>query len=193
MTAETIKDKATLYKPNTVTRWQQQPTRGRTTPRFVGTNPTPGAHLYFSLPRRADKAALEVFDINGTSVTKLEASGSAGLHRVTWDLTIGPARPTGDAARGPGPRGGGQRGAGQRGGGQPGAAAAGQPGESGPPAGGGAGFQPPRRQVPPGTYRVVLTADGQTLTQTLVVEGDPNAAGRLVAGEEDEDMDGDGN
>jgi hypothetical protein len=200
MTAETVKDKAALYKPNVVTRWQQQPTRGRTTRRFVGQNPPPGAQVYYSLPKRAEKVALEVFDINGASVSKLEASGSAGLHRLTWDLTAGAARPAGeDAPRGFGQRGqrggGGQRAAGQRGGQAGAEAEAGQPGEAGPRGGGGGGGfgfgQGLRRQVPAGTYRVVLTVDGQTFTQTLVVEGDPNATGRLMAGEEDEDDDGD--
>ena len=53
MATDKIKDEPTLYKPNTVTRWQQLPRRGSSGRRFVGENPRPGAHIYYSLPKKA--------------------------------------------------------------------------------------------------------------------------------------------
>src|SRR5581483_8292125 len=121
-----------------------------------------GAQVFFSLPKKAENVTLEVFDINGASVSKTTGPTGAGLHHSTWDLGVGPARPAGEGAgrfgqRGGGQRGGGQRAAGQRGGGQPGAEpqAGGEGGESGPRGGGGGfgGGQGLRRPVPAGTYR----------------------------------------
>jgi hypothetical protein len=42
---------------------------------------------------------------------------------------------------------------------------------------------PAAHQVPPGTYRVVLTVDGQEFTQPLRVELDPVLAAAAAAGE----------
>jgi photosystem II stability/assembly factor-like uncharacterized protein len=198
VTAETVADKPALYRPNTVTRWQQQPNRGRTNRRFVGQNPSRDALVYYSLPKAAEKVGLEVFDINGAVVSRLTGPTDAGLHRVAWDLASGPAG--GGQRGGFGQRGGGggQRGeAGQRGGGQRGGEQAqaapqrggGQRGGAGQRGGGGGGGPGLRRPVPPGVYRVVLTVDGQTFTQTLRVEGDPNSAARLVTGEEEDEGD----
>jgi photosystem II stability/assembly factor-like uncharacterized protein len=154
MKADVFKDKPTFYQPNTVVRWQQQPSAGRTNRRFVGTNPPPGAQLYYSLPKKADKVSIRVVDIEGQVVSQFTGPTAPGLNRVTWDLTRGTGR------QGPG----------------------------GPPRqfpGGG----PQRRPVPAGTYRVVLTVDGQELAQTLRIEGDPNVASRLISEEEDEEDD----
>src|SRR5262245_44759479 len=58
MASEKIKDEPTLYKPNTVVRWQEMPSRGRSGRRFVGENPRPAAHVFFSLPKKAEKVTL---------------------------------------------------------------------------------------------------------------------------------------
>jgi photosystem II stability/assembly factor-like uncharacterized protein len=196
ITADSIHDKAALYKPNTVTRWHQEPTRGRTNRRFVGENPLPGAHIYYSLPKKAEKVGLEVFDINGTAVGRLTGPTAAGLHQLTWDLSSGPSRQAANAGgRFGGQRGGGLRGGGQPGEGQPGAGRRGGGqrggGEEGAGPGTGPGGPPPGRGVPAGTYRLVLTVDGQTSTQTLTVEGDPGAPGRVFAEEDEDDEDDD--
>jgi hypothetical protein len=126
--SENIKDKAALYAPNTVTRWQQQMSHGRTNRRFVGENPRPGAHIYYSVPPKTEKVALEMFDIEGKSLAKMTGPTTAGLNRVTWNLLTQSSRE-----------------------------------------------QP--RSVPPGAYRVVLTVDGTSFTQSFRVEGDPNILG----------------
>ncbi len=93
MTADTLKDKPTLYKPKTVTRWQTEPSRGRTNRRFVGQNPPSGAQIYYSLPEKAEKGSLKVLDIDGAVLSQINGPSSAGLHRVAWDLTRRSGRP----------------------------------------------------------------------------------------------------
>lgn len=171
MTAETVQAKPTLYQPNTVVRWQRQPSRGRTNRAFVGQNPPTGAQIYYSLPKKAEKVSLEIFDVKGESVSKLAPSSAAGLHRLTWEVTTAPPRDAGGAeGRGRGGPGGGGGGGGR-----------------GAAGGGGGGGT---RSLPPGAYRIVLTVDGQAMTQTLIVEGDPNAASRGIASDDDSDSDG---
>src|SRR5262249_25982924 len=55
--------KPQLYKPNDVVRWQLQAARGKTLRRFVGENPDPGAHVFYTLPHKANKVTLKVQDI----------------------------------------------------------------------------------------------------------------------------------
>ncbi|HVL14407.1 MAG TPA: hypothetical protein VM529_17680, partial [Gemmata sp.] len=166
MASEKVKDEPKLYKPNAVVRWQNLPTRGRSGRRFSGENPTPGAHVYFSLPNKAEKVTIEFQDIEGKRVAELPGPTTAGLHRVTWNTAIRLAPPPGAGQQGRGGQGGG--------GGQPG---------GGRQGGGGFGG----RQVPPGAYRVVLTVDGTSQTQSFTIEGDP-AAGRSLTGEDDEEV-----
>jgi len=198
--AENLADKPALYQPATVVRWRSEPARGRTNRRFVGQNPVGGAQIYYSLPKKAEKVAVKIVDIAGATVRELPAKKEPGLHRLTWDLR-GSARQTNTVARGPrseeptrvaprGGRGGGESGAGGESGSAVGRGAA---GESGGPGGrgaggvggggrglggfGGGGFGGGRfggaPTVAPGTYRVVLTVDGEQFAQNLRVEPDP--------------------
>ncbi|MBP3957581.1 PDZ domain-containing protein [Gemmata sp. G18] len=155
MASEKINDEVTLYKPNAVVRWQSLPSRGRSGRRFVGENPAPGAHIFYSLPKKATKVALEFQDIDGKKVGELTGGIDPGLHKLTWSTSAG---------------GGG-------GGGFPG--------------GGGGGGRFGGRQVPAGAYRIVLTVDGQTQSQSFTIEGDPAPARVLTGEEEDEEEDDD--
>jgi hypothetical protein len=101
MTAEALKASATLYKPNTVTRWQTRPAQGRTNRRFVGQNPPPGAPIYYSLAKKADKVAIQIRDIDGRVVGQLSGRVEPGLHKVTWNMARGPARAGSGERRGP--------------------------------------------------------------------------------------------
>ena len=86
MASEKIKDEPTLYKPNTVVRWQRLPQRGRSGRQFTGENPAPGAHVFYSLPLKAEKVTLEFQDIDGKKVGEVErVPTGAGLHKVTWN------------------------------------------------------------------------------------------------------------
>jgi photosystem II stability/assembly factor-like uncharacterized protein len=164
MASEKVKEEPTLYKPNTVVRWQRLPTRAQSAHKFAGENPAPGAHVFYSLPKKAEKATLEFQDIDGKKVGEETVSTSAGLHKVTWNTT--------SRAEGGGRPGGGGGGGGRPGGG-----------------GGFGGFG--GRQVPAGAYRVVLTVDGKVLSQSFTIEGDP-VVGRGPGAEDDDDEDGDG-
>lgn len=105
MASEKIKDEATLYKPNTVVRWHELPSRGRSGRRFVGENPRPGAHIFYSLPKKAEKVTLEFQDIDGKKVGELTGATDAGLHKVIWNTS--PRQPAGPGGAGGGGVGGG--------------------------------------------------------------------------------------
>jgi photosystem II stability/assembly factor-like uncharacterized protein len=97
MKMDTLKAEVTLYRPATAMRWRREPRRG--TPygagnhRFVGDNPPPGAQLYYSLTKKADKVQLKIVDYAGQTVRELPVKKEqmvVGLHRLTWDLVRGP-------------------------------------------------------------------------------------------------------
>jgi photosystem II stability/assembly factor-like uncharacterized protein len=155
ITPEARQAVAFLYKPTSAVRARAEPVRGRSGRRFVGDNPPPGAMIYYSLTKKADKATLAVVDIDGKTVRELPAETAPGLHAVNWNLTT-PARPPG-AARPPAGARGARRGPG---------------GDVG-------------RPVPAGSYRVVLTVDGKEYQQSVRVEGDPPSTGGGIAEEDD--------
>jgi photosystem II stability/assembly factor-like uncharacterized protein len=199
MTADALKAPATLYRPNTVVRWHNEPQRGSIygvgSRLFVGENPPFGAQIYYSLTKKATKASVKILDYTGKTLRELPAKSELGLHRVTWDLI-------GESTRqrqpgGPGGGGGGRVGGGGAGGG-------------GGPGGGGGRFGQQRLQLlayassplllalpqqqqqrgpqiraTPGMYRVVLTVDGQEHTQGLRIEADPTLPPPVVAVEEE--------
>src|SRR5262249_46373674 len=65
MKKEVLEKSVHLFKPNTTTRWETLVTTGGTNRRFAGTNPTPGAHIYYWLADKAEKVSLKVMDVNG--------------------------------------------------------------------------------------------------------------------------------
>jgi photosystem II stability/assembly factor-like uncharacterized protein len=106
MATDKLKDEAILFKPNTVIRWQELPTRGRSGRRFVGENPEPGAHVFYSLPKKATKVTLEFQDIDGKKVGELPVPTDAGLHKLTWNTSIRPEGGMGGMGGGGGGGGG---------------------------------------------------------------------------------------
>ncbi|HTE44959.1 MAG TPA: hypothetical protein VK636_06925 [Gemmatimonadaceae bacterium] len=144
---------------------------------FTGQNPDPGPHIAYMLnaaPVDA-KVSLAVVNASGVVVRELPASKQAGLHRVSWDMRVGPPL-TGpvDTLALQGGRGG--RGAGGRGGaaaatdsaGRGGVGAAGAAGAAGAPGGGRGG--PPDLTLPalPGRYVARLTVAPRTGTPTIL-------------------------
>ena len=181
---ENLADKPALYRPATLVRWRGEPARGRTNRRFVGQNPALGAPIYYSLPKKAEKVGLKIVDISGTTIRELAPKKDAGLYKLTWDMRGGANRSTNRVAAGRGsartvaseertnssPTRVARRGGGERAGG---ASASGrESGETGQRAGGGGrfGFAP---MIAPGTYRVVLTVDGEEFAQNLRIDPDP--------------------
>ncbi len=150
---ETARAPATLLAPNTVVRWHREPMRGTMygmgARGYVGENPQPGAHIFYSLTGKSQKVSLTVQDFTGKTVATLPVRSEPGLHRIPWNLFPGDQR----AARGAGGRGG------------PGGAAGGGGFRRGGFAGG--------RAAAAGQYRVVLNVDGKELVQGLKIENDP--------------------
>jgi len=92
MTAENLKAKAFLFRPNDVVRWRSEPSHGVTyaagSRRFVGENPPRGAQIYYSLTAPAKKVRIRVQDFAGRTVRELEAKTEPGPHRVEWNLVM---------------------------------------------------------------------------------------------------------
>jgi hypothetical protein len=117
-------------------------------------NPPPAVELDYHLAGAVDEpAVLEILDARGRVVRKLAGAKSAGVHRLAWDLRGERAAAT--AQRGPATRPGSRDDAGQDR----------RPGPRGRRAAG--------ALVPPGTYRVRLTAGGRTSTASFEVKPDP--------------------
>jgi photosystem II stability/assembly factor-like uncharacterized protein len=164
MSADTLKADATLYRPNTVVRWRNEPGHGSLyghgSRRFAGQNPPPGAHLYYSLGKKATKVTLKVVDYAGQTVKEMNASPEPGLHHLAWDVTRNTTRR--------------------------GRVTADLDAETAPPRRPPGGFQAVSA-APPGMYRVVLTVDGKEYAQPLRVESDPTLPSTLIAEEEDKE------
>ena len=173
---------AHLFKPHTATLWGPgRPAGGDRygRQRFTGDPAPNGGAIYYSLGRDASEVSLRVLGADGETLATVQASTAAGFHRALWNLRSGNS----GGQRGRGQRARGQRGAqrgaqrgGQRGGqrgaqrgaqrGRRGGAGQARGGRGGRGGGGGGAVQP-------GTYRVILTVDGQDFTQTITVEPDP--------------------
>ena len=76
-----------LYKPASVIRWRSMPRAADSgTRRFVGENPSSDAQFYYSLASDVREIELEIRDITGRVLQRLEVPSTAGLHKVEWDL-----------------------------------------------------------------------------------------------------------
>ncbi|XZE53846.1 VPS10 domain-containing protein [Planctomycetaceae bacterium SH139] len=85
--ADSIAADVQLYKPATVIRWRSLPRAADSgTRRFVGENPSSDAQIYYSLASDVREIELEIRDITGRVLQRLEVPSSAGLHKVEWDL-----------------------------------------------------------------------------------------------------------
>ena len=77
---------ALLFQPNN-SRNSGMGTRG-----FTGQNPEPGPQIGYTLNdvQASSKISLSVLDASGTVVRALPVQKDAGLHRVNWDMRVGP-------------------------------------------------------------------------------------------------------
>lgn len=105
MKPATLNTDVALFKPNNVIRWRNEAGRGGTNRAFAGSNPAPGAHVYYSLCKKPEKISLKVVDVEGKTVRELTPTSEVGLNRVTWNL----ARANAQRPGGGGPGGGGGR------------------------------------------------------------------------------------
>ena len=91
---------AVLLKPNDVTRWRREPSRGSSgTRRFVGENPSTQVAIFYTLAKRTKDISLVVKDGKGNVVRELEASGDKGLHRADWNRTVSSSSSSGSSSR----------------------------------------------------------------------------------------------
>jgi photosystem II stability/assembly factor-like uncharacterized protein len=92
MTADAVKAKAVLYRPNDLIRWRSELPHGSLygagARRYVGENPRFGAQFYYSLTAPAKKARIKIQDFAGRTVRELDAGPEVGLHRVEWNLMM---------------------------------------------------------------------------------------------------------
>jgi len=152
---------------------------------FAAPNPPDGAIIdYYLRTKPEGSVRVTITDSSGKLVRELTGSKEAGVNRVVWDLRLGAPSQAPEGGRG----GGGGRGAGAGGGraagqqaqqqAQPASGEAGaSPEQQGAAqAGGGGGFfgaggRGPR--VPPGEYRITVSAAGKEATATVRVQEDP--------------------
>jgi photosystem II stability/assembly factor-like uncharacterized protein len=173
MTTDTLKADAHLYEPNTVVRWRAEPMRGSPYGtghrKFTGENPPPGAQVYYSLGKKADKLALKIVDYSGQTIRELSPKNEPGLHRVDWDLNRSSPR-RGSRSGETATRAGAER-----------AQARAPQGQRRSERGGDERMQP----ATVGVYRVVLTVDGKEYAQNIRVEADPKVPTTILAGDGD--------
>ncbi len=79
--------KGSLFTPPTAYRWVPEPSRGRTSPRYVGQNPPTGVPIYYGIGAGVEKVGLKVVDARGKTVRgDLKADRTPGLHRLQMSL-----------------------------------------------------------------------------------------------------------
>jgi len=183
LTPDVQRADARLLANRVATEWLNiQPQHGGGALAFQGRNPTRNAVInYYLSSRIAGNVEFTVTSPDGTNTCKATVPAETGVGRLEWTMRWSEGPGAGGAApagRG-GPGGGGGFGAGQGRGGAPaclmpasaadGVGAGGRRGGGGGGRGGGgaAGL------VEPGTYRVTMTANGQTHTGTITVRRDP--------------------
>ncbi len=175
MTAEVRNAPAHLFQPRIATQWLNiQPQHNGGEISFIGQNPTRNAVISYHLGAQiSGEVQVSVTDVTGANACTASFPARAGINKVEWAMRWN--APAGGAQQ-PGRAGGGAQ-FGGRGGGAPAAcliasnqapAPGGRGGGGGGGRGGGGGGL-----VPPGDYRVTLTAGGQTYTQSIRVRRDP--------------------
>ncbi|QEG21616.1 VPS10 domain-containing protein [Mariniblastus fucicola] len=88
MTKETLTKDVHLFQPRDAISWSRQPARGNSgTRRFVGTNPSSGTIVAYSLGKSARIVRLTLHDLKGDVVKTFETSGRKGYHQINWDLS----------------------------------------------------------------------------------------------------------
>ena len=91
---------AHLFQPHDAIVWSRKPGKGSSgTRRFVGTNPTRGTNVAYSLGKNARNVTLTLKDLMGDTVKTFEASTRKGFHQVRWDLTRDTAGGAGQQGR----------------------------------------------------------------------------------------------
>jgi photosystem II stability/assembly factor-like uncharacterized protein len=160
---------------------------------YMAENPADGAAFTYWLSKPAEKVKLTIRGANGKVIRELDGSAKPGvMQRAVWDLRHVPPPASAGAGNFGGEEGGGGGGGG---GGAPSDSAAGRGGRGGGRgAGGGRGRADAPMQLPipphdiglrgpyvaPGTFKVTLDVDGDTMSRTFEVRADPGLNVTLV-------------
>ncbi len=164
LTQETMAEDAALMQPREAVLWKQDIRERREVPGnkvWQGTNAPEGTALAYYLKSPASDVKLTITDLaTGQLFRTMEVTGTAGLHRMQWDLCSDPREV--DPSQGFAAFGGGGGGGVCRGGGRGGF-------------GGGGGQQGPRTvsmRAGAGLYKVTLTVNGKEYTKNVSVVDD---------------------
>jgi photosystem II stability/assembly factor-like uncharacterized protein len=191
MTPAVQQEEARLFQNRVATEWMSvQPQHSGGQLAFLGENPRKDAFInYYVSDRVTGNLQFEVTDAEGRNTCAATVPAKAGIGRMLWTMRWGGAAggggrgggrgaAAGAAGAGAGASAAGAASAAQGGGGgcmtpvpAPGAQAAGG-GRGGGGGGGGRGGGG-GGQVPAGTYKVTMTANGKTYTSTITVREDP--------------------
>ena len=159
---------------------------------FTGQNPTRNAIInYYVSDKVTGNVEFTITDVGGTGTCTASFPARAGINRVEWAMRWGASAPAvtagATATQGAAAQGGAAgRGAGaagappQAGGGRGGQGGAGGACLTVPATGGGGGGRGGGRgggggagRVPPGVYKITMTANGKAYTNTITLRADP--------------------
>ena len=88
VTTEALAEDMHLFQPRDAISWSRGVARGNSgTRRFVGTNPSRGTMVAYSLGKNARSVRLTLQDLKGDVVKTFESSTRKGFHQMNWDLT----------------------------------------------------------------------------------------------------------
>ena len=88
LTPEILAEDMHLFQPRDAISWSRQPGRGNSgTRRFVGTNPSSGTIVAYSLGNSARSVRLTLQDLRGDIIKTFETSARKGYHQINWNLS----------------------------------------------------------------------------------------------------------
>lgn len=160
ITSEIVKGKTALFEPSTAIQWRTTingSPYSSSARQYSAQNPPSAGFIDYTIFAKPEKVEIKIQDVSGKTIREFTGSKEIGYHRISWDFSRSVPNTTGRPEGGPGAGGGG-------------------------PGGPGGGRFRNARITAPGTYRVVLTVDGQEFVQTIVVEGDPVATKNIFGG-----------
>jgi photosystem II stability/assembly factor-like uncharacterized protein len=186
MTPAVQQSEAHLFQSRPAIQWLSiQPQHGGGNLAFQGQNPTRNAIInYYVSDKVTGNVDFSITDVAGTGTCTGSFPARAGISRVEWAMRWGAPAPAAQpgappaAGRGAGGAGAGGGGQGRGGGGAPAAclsvANTGAPagGRGGGGGGGGRGGGGAGR-VAPGIYKITMTANGKTYSNTITLRADP--------------------
>jgi hypothetical protein len=157
LTEENLSQIVHLFGVEPAVRWKNTSRNDRSAQNFRGGSAPNGSAINYMLAAPAASAPTIRIYQGDRVARELTGTNEAGLNQVVWDMDFGRERTAEEKVAAEAARGGGRRGGGGRFGGRGGAADPNRPPTD--------VYQP----APEGTYRVVLSVDGQEFSTTARV------------------------